>query len=112
MGAALIKPLAIVESERAQRALQHGIPEGTPELVIEVVSTFDSAEKMNTYRRLCLADRTLAFWAVYPGGEIQVYSKDQRTAPIYEIGDSVPISLQGVEAVIPLRDVFAGITLR
>ena len=103
--------VAVVEGERAKRALQNRILEGTPELVVEVVSPSNSAEDLLEYRLLCLANQTLAFWVVYSkNNSIEVFHKDQQWAS-YGINDSIPISLLGVEASIPVRDIFAGITL-
>jgi Uma2 family endonuclease len=103
--------VAVVEKARAQRAREKNILDGTPELVIEVLSPSNSATEMIKYRRLCFANQTLAFWLVdSDNSAVEVSLKGQPTVT-YELSDSIPISLFGVQASIPVRDIFAGITL-
>jgi len=103
--------VAVVERGRAQTAKQQGILNGTPDMLIEVLSTSNSASEMRRYRRLCFRHDTLIFVMVdLKDNTVEVFLKD-RTSAVYEPGGAVPIALLGVEATVAVNEIFAGITL-
>jgi len=102
--------VAVIDGARGKVADERGILNGTPDMVIEVLSPSISASEMRRYRQLCLRHDTQAFWLVDPkDNSVEVYRKDG-TSTVYESGAAVPLSLLGIQTTIAVDAIFAGIT--
>ncbi len=102
--------VAVIDGARDKIADQQGILNGTPDMVIEVLSPSNSLTEMRRYRQLCLRHDTQVFWIVDPkDNSVEVYLKDG-TSAVYESGATVPLSLLGFKTTIAVDAIFAGIT--
>ena len=76
-----------------------------PPLVVEVLSPSNTAAKINRQRVLAMSAGTGEFWVV-DADRRTVQVTDLRSAAIYAVGDSIPLTLfDGLR--IPVEDIFA-----
>jgi Uma2 family endonuclease len=98
--------------ERGQESADIGPLSGAPELVVEILSPSNTILKMKQYRRLCFQNGTQIFVTVDPeDNTVEVYLDAENRHTLLSVGDTLRLSLFGTEAVIPVRGIFAGITL-
>jgi Uma2 family endonuclease len=77
-----------------------GIPvDGSPELVIEVLSPSNTATEMLDKKQICLEDGSVEFWEVDPKRrQVEVTSREGRAAT-YRAGQQIPLFFGGSIAV-------------
>jgi Uma2 family endonuclease len=98
--------------ERGQGSPEIGPLPGAPDLVVEVLSPSNTILKMKQYRRLCFQYGTQVFVAVDPeDNTLEVYLEADNRKSLLKVGDTLRLSLFEIEAAIPVRAIFAGITL-
>ena len=80
---------------------------GAPDLAIEVLSPFNTADEMEEKAALCLENGSLEFWVVRPRAKtVTVYTLDGRR--LHKSGDAIPLRrfFPGLPA-IPVDEIFA-----
>jgi Uma2 family endonuclease len=66
---------------------------GAPELVIEVLSSLNTASEINEREAICLENGGLEFWVVDPKRRILKVSTPDRKTVAYIEGDTIPLTL-------------------
>ncbi|MEA3160224.1 MAG: hypothetical protein QOD95_1772 [Gammaproteobacteria bacterium] len=96
--------VGFVPHDRQRQALEAGMLEGAPALIVEVLSPSNTASKLNRDARLFLANGAEEFWMVdYENKTIRVRGKD-RVEREYESGES--IALRFGAGAIAVSEVF------
>jgi Uma2 family endonuclease len=104
--------VGVTTRNRSQTAIAARALIGAPELVAEVVSPSNSATELKQYRRLCFANGTKVFLLVDPeDNTVEVYLESGKADSVLRPGDTLRLSLFGIQAAIPVASIFAGITL-
>ena len=97
---------------RGRAALVGGIPDGPPEMVIEVLSPSNAVSALKAYRRLCQKHGTLVFWVVDPDDNtVEAYLGRSDRPALYGMDDEIPIELFRVAHGLRVADIFNGITI-
>jgi Uma2 family endonuclease len=97
--------VACASAERWMKSGPKGF-EGSPELVIEILSPSNTVAEMNDRRKLFLETGCLQFWSVdYKLRLIDVSTPDGATTT-YRSGQSIPLPLPG--GALGVDEVFAG----
>jgi Uma2 family endonuclease len=98
---------------RDRVALVGGIPDGPPEMVIEVLSPSNAVSALKAYRRLCQKHGTLVFWVVDPDDNtVEAYIGRSDRPILYGMDEEIPIELFGVAHSLRLSGIFNGITIK
>lgn len=77
---------------------------GSPELVIEVLSPWNTRAEIRAKAALCLATGAEEFWVVDPKARTVSVTNRSGVACVYRSGDRIPIALLGSE--IAVSDIF------
>lgn len=94
-----IADVAAVDSERYHRDQFEGYIQGSPELVIEVLSPSNTATEMLDRRDVCLHNGAREFWVVDPARKsIEIFNSEGRNLS-YTVGQGVPLSFGGTLSV-------------
>jgi Uma2 family endonuclease len=105
--------VGMTSRERGEQALKKGILLGSPEIVVEVLSPSNSMAQLRRDRRVFFEHGTLLFLIVDPeDSTIEVYVKGEKSAATLSVDDTVEISVFSERKTIPVREVFAGITVK
>jgi len=97
--------VAYVSRERWDATPDDGYLEGSPELVIEVLSPSNTAAEMKQKRKLCLENGSREFWEVDMNyREVQVFTPDGRSIT-YRAGQEIPLFLVGTS--LRVDDIFS-----
>ncbi len=98
--------VAYVSAERWRKSGRRGL-EGSPELVIEILSPSNTAAEMQDRRKLFIETGCLEFWQInYKLYQIDVSTPDGKTTT-YRRASKIPLTLFGGE--IAVDEIFAGI---
>jgi Uma2 family endonuclease len=98
--------VAYLSAERFRQSDPEGNIDGAPDLVIEVLSSSNTAAEILDKEQICLANGAKEFWVVDPEyRRIKVTTRDGRTA-IYVSGDRVLLALFAPDAWLKVDDVF------
>jgi Uma2 family endonuclease len=104
--------VGVTSRERGEQALKKGILVGSPEIVVEVLSPSNSMTQLRRDRRVYFEHGTLLFLVVDPDDStIEVYVKGEKSALTLGLDDTLEISVFGERKTIPVRAIFAGITV-
>ena len=104
-----IADVAYLCASRTLEVDPNGNVQGAPELVIEVLSPSNRAAEMYDKEQICLANGAKEFWVVDPKRRnVRVAVQDGRTAT-YLIGDRIPLSVLGSEALLSVEAVFSSL---
>lgn len=94
-----IADVAYTANERLARMDTNGHFEGSPELIVEVISPSNTAVEMAEKRALYLETGCLEFWVIIPKHRrVDVSTPDGRTIT-YKSGDQIPLMFGGALAV-------------
>lgn len=98
---------------RGRAALVGGIPDGPPEMVIDVLSPSNAVSALKAYRRLCQKHGTLVFWVVDPDDNtVEAWLGQSDRPALYAMDEEIPIELFGVAHSLRLSAIFNGITIK
>lgn len=103
--------VGVLSLQRRPRQPEERIVNGAPELVIEVLSPSNRVKDIKKLKRVCAENLGEFFWIV-DDDDLSVAVTDLRAPEIervYKSGFSVPISVLGVEATLPVAEIFRGI---
>jgi Uma2 family endonuclease len=104
--------VGMTSRERGEEALEKGVLVGAPEVVVEVLSPSNSAADLRRDRRVFFEHGTLRFLVVdLDDRAIEVYVKGEKSAPTLNLDDTLEIAVFGERKTIPIRAIFAGITI-
>ena len=67
--------------------------QGSPEIVIEVLSPSNTKRMIHEKAVLCLSSGTLQFWVVDPKGKTVTVTPKDGSAVVYHIGDCIPLPI-------------------
>jgi len=103
--------VGVLSLKRRPRQPEERIVNGAPELVIEVLLPSNRVKDIKKLKRVCAENLGEFFWIV-DDDDFSVAVTDLRTPDIervYKSGSSVPISVLGVEATLPVAEIFRSI---
>ena len=104
--------VGITTKEREEETRRTRILNGDPELVVEVLSPSNNIPDLKKYRRLCFEHGTEVFLTVdSDDNTIEVHLRPGKQSTMLGIDDTLQFSLFDTQASIPVRAIFAGITL-
>jgi Uma2 family endonuclease len=100
-----VADVGAVTMERWDNVPMNAVLQGTPELVIEVLSPSNTAGQINDKERLCLKTGCREFWVVDPKlRQVKVSTPDGITRT-YEAGQEIPLNLFGT-GTLPVNEIF------
>lgn len=98
--------------DSGQEALKKGTLVGTPEVLVKVLSPCDGAMQPGRDRRVFFEHGTLLFLVVDPDrSTIEVYVKGEKPNLTLSLDDTLELAVFGERKTIPVRAIFAGITV-
>ena len=98
--------VGMVTEERSRAISETGWLEGSPDLVIEVLSPSNTVEEINDRERICFQGGCLEFWLVDPKWQTIRVSTPDGQGRTYGIADEVPLD-RFVAAKLSVAEVFA-----
>ena len=104
--------VGITTKEREEETRRTRILSGAPELVVEVLSPSNNIPDLKKYRRLCFEYGTEVFLTVdSDDNTIELHLRPGKQSTTLGVDDTLQFSLFETQASIPVREIFAGITL-
>jgi Uma2 family endonuclease len=94
-----------VATGRLTKADPDGYLQGSPDLVIEVLSPSNTADEIIDKERLCLETDCLEFWVVDPKRHQVRVSKPDGSAQTYKAGQEIPLDIFGI-GTLPVNEIF------
>jgi Uma2 family endonuclease len=68
-------------------------PAGSPELVLEVLSTSNTRAEMHGKAVLCMSSGAQEFWVVDPKRETVSVTRQGGAPTVYQMGDRIPLPM-------------------
>ncbi|NDJ15170.1 MAG: Uma2 family endonuclease [Acidobacteriia bacterium] len=99
-----VADLGVLPLQRIEDAPLDGYLEGSPEVVIEVLSPSNSATEMYTKEQLCLENGCREFWVVNPRNQTVRISTPTGPSTVWKPGDQIPLLYGGT---LPVNAIFA-----
>ena len=98
--------VAMVPKQRFRASPRKGWLEGSPDLVIEVLSPSNTQLELNDRERICFQGGCREFWIVDPRLQIIRVSSPDGGVNTYRIGDEIPLD-RFVTGTLVVAEVFA-----
>lgn len=98
---AAIPSSKLQDSDRAKRVYQ-----GSPDLVIEILSPSNEYLDVDHIRSLCLKDGTLEFWVINPDLQTVTVFGPENTVTIYTAEASIPLDRFVPKQTLRVADIF------
>lgn len=88
-----VADVAYLSAERFRDADPNDNIRGAPELVVEVLSPFNTAAEIVDKEQLCLSNGAREFWVVDPERRLVRVSTSEGSARTYRFGEEIPLRL-------------------
>ena len=99
-----VADVAVIPLSRRKILPLEGYLEGSPEVVIEILSPSNSATEMYTKEQLCLENGCREFWVVNPRNQTVRISTPTGPSTVWKPGDQIPLLYGGT---LPVNAIFA-----
>jgi Uma2 family endonuclease len=86
-----VADVGMISDERCRSISEDGWLDGSPDLIVEVLSPSNTAQEMNDRERICFEGGCTEFWIVDPNLRTIRVSTADGVARTYKIGDEIPL---------------------
>jgi Uma2 family endonuclease len=86
-----VADVGMVSDQRFRTISRDGWLEGSPDLVVEVLSPSNTAQEINDRERICFEGGCCEFWVLDPSLQTIRVSTPDGVAHTYRIGDAIPL---------------------
>jgi len=98
--------VALVSKDRLERE-ENKVFFGSPELVIEILSSSNLAMDLDHLREVCFQDECLEFWVISLEFQTVTVFRRGRVVNVYVPGDHVPLDTFGAQSPFPVAGIFS-----
>ena len=99
--------VAVISHARWNATPPKSVFEGSPELVVEVVSPSNTPSQLKKLELLCLASGAIQFWTVYADVRLIEVRDNQGRAATYAAGSAIPLDAFACLDPLPVDAIFA-----